>query len=58
MNYLIDHETESIHRTTFAGDQCGFHNSSMDKREFTQSLSYVEKLLTEHHYKKCVFCGS
>ncbi|WP_041085593.1 hypothetical protein [Jeotgalibacillus soli] len=58
MKYLIDHETKSIHRTTFAGDQCGFNESALEKREFTRDGNVVTQLIEKQQYKKCGYCDS
>ena len=42
MKYLIDHLTKTIHQRGNAGDRCGFLNTPIEKREFTNSESYRE----------------
>ncbi|MGD7044679.1 hypothetical protein [Jeotgalibacillus proteolyticus] len=56
VNYLIDHETKSIHRTSYAGTGCEFNASSLDYREFTYSYAYVEQLIEENYYSLCNYC--
>ncbi|WP_377891060.1 hypothetical protein [Alkalihalobacillus sp. R86527] len=58
MKYLIDHSKKVIHRTTFAGDQCEFHTTPIDKREGTLDSPYLEKLVAEKSYKVCDVCSS
>ncbi|SES14729.1 hypothetical protein [Salipaludibacillus aurantiacus] len=56
MNYLIDHKQKLIHRTTFANDKCRFHETQVEKREFTHNAGYLEKLISEDGYEECRHC--
>ncbi|KMM39482.1 hypothetical protein [Guptibacillus hwajinpoensis] len=56
MKYLIDHTKRVIHRTTFAGDQCEFHTTPIDKREGTYDNLYLEKLVDKESYQVCIHC--
>ena len=56
MKYLIDHLTKTIHQRGNAGDRCGFLHTPIEKREFTNSESYIESLQTEKGYTRCPYC--
>lgn len=58
MGYFIDHEQKKIHRKLFAGDQCGFTETPIEQREFTDSSSYVNNLLAGQTYSECPHCQS
>ncbi|PYZ91986.1 hypothetical protein CR194_17465 [Salipaludibacillus keqinensis] len=57
MQYLIDHEKKSIHRTTYANDRCNFHKTDVKEREFTHNMGYIEKLKIVEKYKECEHCN-
>lgn len=57
MKYLIDHSKKVIHRTTFAGDQCKFHTTPIDRREGTLNSPYLDKLVAEQSYRICEMCS-
>lgn len=56
MRYFIDHKRKQIHQREFAGDRCGFTETPVEKREFTDSLAYIEQLEEEREYFKCPHC--
>ena len=58
MKYLIDHLTKTIHLREYAGDRCGFADTPIEKREFTDSESYIESLVQQKGYRKCPYCPS
>lgn len=58
MNYFIDHKKKTIHQKQFAGDRCGFTKTPVEKREFTDSLIYIQQLETEKIYSRCSYCRS
>lgn len=58
MDYFIDHEKKKIHRKRYAGDRCGFVRTPIEKREFTDSSSYVDSLLAGQAYSECPHCQS
>ncbi|MGK7376766.1 hypothetical protein ACSFXN_02920 [Planococcus sp. 1R117A] len=47
MQYFIDHKRKQIHQRQYAGDRCGFTETPVEKREFTNSFSYIEQLEEE-----------
>lgn len=44
MTYFVDHLKKNIHRRQYAGDAGGFIQTPVEKREFTDSLAYIEQL--------------
>ncbi|WP_181313665.1 hypothetical protein [Planomicrobium soli] len=58
MNYFIDHKKKQIHQRQHAGDRCGFVETPVNKREFTDSAAYIEQLITQKMYSMCVYCRS
>jgi len=56
MQYFIDHKHKRIHERQYAGDRCGFVETPVEKREFTDSLTYIERLEGEREYLKCPHC--
>lgn len=55
MGYFVDHRTKKIHHSQFAGDSCGFLQTPIDRREFTDKMEYVEGL-AEKEYEYCPHC--
>ena len=58
MAYFIDHNRKRIHWKGFAGDKCGFIDTPVDQREFTDSPDYIDELLSDGAYKRCPHCRS
>ncbi|TWT16023.1 hypothetical protein [Planomicrobium sp. CPCC 101079] len=58
MNYFVDHKKKRIHQKLYAGDRCGFTETPVEKREFTDSIDYIERLVTHKLYVKCAHCRS
>lgn len=58
MKYLIDHSSKTIHQREYAGEQCGFSDTPIDKREFIDSDFYIDLLETEKGYGRCTHCKS
>lgn len=58
MKYFIDHAKKKIHRKQYVGDRCGFIDTSIEKREFTDSVIYIERLEGQEQYKTCQYCKS
>lgn len=56
MPFFIDHINKSIHQRQFAGDACGFLETPVEKREFTDSLAYIERLEKQESYTVCMHC--
>lgn len=56
MQYFVDHKHKRIHQRHDAGDRCGFAETPVEKREFTDSLSYIEGLEENRKYLKCPYC--
>ncbi|MFP3324047.1 hypothetical protein R0K05_13225 [Planococcus sp. SIMBA_160] len=55
MGYFVDHRTKKIHHSQFAGDSCGFLQTPINQREFTDKMEYVESL-AEKEYERCPHC--
>lgn len=58
MKYFVDHKKKYIHERLYAGDACGFLQTPVDKREFTDSRDYVEQLEERESYMTCQHCNS
>lgn len=58
MQYFIDHKRKRIHQRQYAGDRCGFMETPVEKREFTDSLAYIGQLEEVKEYLKCPHCGT
>lgn len=58
MKYLIDHLKKTIHQREYAGDRCGIPDTPIEKREFTDSESYIDSLEAEKGYVRCPRCKS
>lgn len=58
MQFFIDHKYRKIHQRQFAGDRCGFVETPVEKREFTDSQDYIVKLENHERYKVCPYCQS
>lgn len=58
MRYFVDHKKKRIHQKLYAGDRCGFTETPVEKREFTESSAYIEKLVAQKLYVKCEHCRS
>lgn len=56
MGYFVDHRTKRIHHSQFAGDSCGFLQTPVEEREFTEEKEYVESLADKEQYKHCPHC--
>ncbi|MFB4163824.1 hypothetical protein ACE1TI_08270 [Alteribacillus sp. JSM 102045] len=56
MKFLIDHTTQKIHRTPFAGDACELRTTPLEQREGSHDENYVNKLVEEKKYQKCGHC--
>lgn len=58
MFYFIDHKKRKIHQRQFAGDRCGFVETPVEKREFTDQAEYIEQLEQQGSYEFCPHCQS
>ena len=58
MHYFVDHKKKRIHQRQFAGDRCGFVETPVEKREFTDSADYIEQLEEKDSYECCPYCQS
>lgn len=58
MKYFVDHLRKSIHSQKFAGDSCGFINTPVSHREFTNCPGYVKGLIEDQGYSRCINCVS
>lgn len=58
MQFFVDHKYRRIHKRQFAGDRCGFVETPVNEREFTNSGNYIEKLESEKSYEVCPHCQS
>ncbi|SDN98644.1 hypothetical protein SAMN04488053_105110 [Alkalicoccus daliensis] len=56
VRFFVDHHKQRIHRKVCAGDSCDFNDSPAEKREFTDSKSYVTDLEEKKGYSKCSHC--
>lgn len=56
MGYFVDHRTKQIHHSQFAGDRCGFLQTPVKEREFTDDSGYIEGLADQKEYKVCPHC--
>lgn len=56
MGYFVDHRTKRIHHSQFAGDRCGFLQTPVEKREFTDEMEYVDSLADKKEYQLCPHC--
>ncbi|SFO93829.1 hypothetical protein SAMN05518683_101154 [Salibacterium halotolerans] len=56
MKYLIDHNTQLIHKTAYAGDVCGFNETPLEQREVSQDTYYVDTLIKTKNYAVCEYC--
>ncbi|MGH2316627.1 hypothetical protein ACRC6Q_02610 [Planococcus sp. SE5232] len=56
MHYFVDHKKKKIHQRQFAGDRCGFVETPVEKREFTDRADYIEQLEEEDSYEFCPHC--
>ncbi|EGA88870.1 hypothetical protein GPDM_13491 [Planococcus donghaensis MPA1U2] len=54
--YFIDHKKKKIHQRQFAGDRCGFVETPVEKREFTDQVEYIQQLETKDLYETCKYC--
>ncbi|WP_203332922.1 hypothetical protein [Planococcus beigongshangi] len=58
MKYFVDHLRKSIHSQQFAGDSCGFIDTPVTYREFTNCPAYIKGLIEEKAYSRCTECVS
>ncbi|WP_195913986.1 hypothetical protein [Planomicrobium sp. YIM 101495] len=58
MKYFIDHLEKRIHLRQFAGDACGFIDTPIEKREFSDEEDYFTQLVVEESYTICAHCRS
>lgn len=58
MKYFIDHLQKKIHLRQFAGDRCGFTETPVEQREFSDAEDYVAQLVAEESYTICTHCHS
>ncbi|TWT06691.1 hypothetical protein FQV26_02450 [Planococcus sp. CPCC 101016] len=56
MHYFVDHKKKRIHQRQFAGDRCGFVETPVEKREFTDRAEYIEQLEERDSYEFCPHC--
>ena len=56
MHYFVDHKKKKIHQRQFAGDRCGFIETPVEKREFTDRAEYIEQLEEKDSYEFCPYC--
>ncbi|ANU27244.1 hypothetical protein [Planococcus versutus] len=56
MYYFVDHKKKKIHQRQFAGDRCGFVETPVEKREFTDQVEYVQQLEIKNFYEMCKYC--
>ncbi len=56
ITYFIDHKNKKIHDQRFAGDECGFLDTPVDKREFTAARDYVLTLESAEGFEFCTYC--
>ncbi|WP_142826852.1 hypothetical protein [Planococcus soli] len=56
MHYFVDHKKKKIHQRQFAGDRCGFVETPVEKREFTNQADYIEQLESKDLYEFCPHC--
>lgn len=56
MYYFVDHKKKKIHQRLFAGDRCGFVETPVEKREFTDRADYIEQLKKKNSYEFCPHC--
>ncbi|MFD2705786.1 hypothetical protein [Salibacterium lacus] len=56
MNYLIDHKTQRIHKTAYAGDACRFNETPVEEREVSHDNDYVDVLIKTKGYMVCKNC--
>lgn len=56
MHYFVDHKKKKIHQRQFAGDRCGFVETPVEKREFTDRADYIEQLEKKDSYEFCSHC--
>ncbi|MGI2328000.1 hypothetical protein [Planococcus sp. YIM B11945] len=58
LQFFIDHKKKKIHQRQYAGDRCGFVETPVDRREFTNSVAYIERLEMHSEYLVCPYCRS
>lgn len=58
MQFFIDHKYRRIHQRQFAGDRCGFVETPVEEREFTDSEDYIGQLENRELYEVCPHCQS
>lgn len=58
MQFFVDHKYRRIHKRQFAGDRCGFVETPIEKREFTDSEIYIIQLESQDLYEVCPHCQS
>ena len=56
MYYFVDHKKKKIHQRQFAGDRCGFVETPVGKREFTDRADYIKQLEAKDSYEFCSHC--
>ncbi|ANU09818.1 hypothetical protein A1A1_05207 [Planococcus antarcticus DSM 14505] len=56
--YFVDHKKKKIHKRQFAGDRCGFIETPVENREFTDRADYIEQLEKKDSYEYCLHCQS
>ncbi|MDQ0428017.1 hypothetical protein QOZ98_000843 [Planomicrobium stackebrandtii] len=56
MHYFVDHKKKKIHQRQFAGDRCGFVETPVEKREFTNQADYIKQLEAKDLYEFCPHC--
>lgn len=56
MKYFIDHKEKRIHLRQFVGDSCGFIDTPVSQREFSDEEDYVERLISSEAYFVCEQC--
>lgn len=56
ITYFVDHKNKKIHSQRYAGDKCGFLDTPVKEREFTDSEEYIIKLESEKGFYFCSHC--
>lgn len=56
MQFFVDHKYRRIHQRQFAGDRCGFVETPVKEREFTDSEEYILQLESQDRYEVCLHC--
>ena len=58
MSYFVDHMKKKVHQKLHAGDRCGFLDTPVKFREFTDVNEYIEDLERVQGFQKCQHCQS